>query len=79
MPEEGMLFETNFRDGKIQRHLEVYEARTTATDMHYYCKIDNDMEVSLLKNEKGQWIDVEEYAPTDLSKIIGPLIDKHIG
>ena len=47
--------------------------------MHYYCKIDNDMEVSLLKNEQGQWIDVEEYAPTDLSKIIGPLIDKHTG
>ena len=79
MPEEGMLFETYFIDGDKNHHLEVYEAQTTATDMHYYCKIDNDLEVSLLKNEQGKWIDVEEYAPTDLSKIIGPLIDKHIG
>jgi len=77
MPEEGMLFETNFQDGKQTRHLEVYEAQTTANDMHYYCKIDNDIEVALLKNEQGKWIDVEEYAPTDLSQIIGPLIDKH--
>lgn|GEM_PF-5854939 len=79
MPEEGMLFETNFQDGQQNRHLEVYEAQTTANDMHYYCKIDNDIEVALLKNEQGQWIDVEEYAPTDLSQAIGPIIDKHAG
>ena len=79
MPEEGMLFETYFIDEDKNHHLEVYEARTTANDMHYYCKIDDDAEVALLKNEQGQWIDVEEYAPTGLSKIIGPLIDKHTG
>ena len=78
MPEQGMLFQTNFLDGQQQRHLEVYEAQTTASDSHYYCKIDNDIEIAVLKNEKEQWIDVEEYAPTDLSKIIGPLIEKHI-
>lgn len=79
MPEEGMLFETNFLDGDRSHHLEVYEAQTTANDVHYYCKIDNDIEVALLKNEQGQWIDVEEYAPTDLSQAIGPIIDKHSG
>ena len=78
MPEEGMLFKTDFQEGKQTHSLEVYEAQTTAHDMHYYCKIDNDMEVALLKNEQGQWIDIEEYAPTGLSKIIGPLIDKHL-
>ena len=77
MPEEGILFETNFQDGQQRRHLEVYEAQTTASDMHYYCKIDNDIEVALLKNEQGKWIDVEESAPTNLSEIIGPLIEKH--
>ena len=83
MPEEGMLFETNFLETSLQhgqqkeRHLEVFEAQTTASDMHYYCKIDNDIEIALMKNEQGQWIDIEEYEPTDLSKIIGPLIDKH--
>ena len=79
MPEEGMLFEINFLDGQQRRHLEVYEAQTTASDMHYYCKIDNDIEVALLKNEQGKWIDVEESAPTNLSEIIGPLIEKHTG
>lgn len=49
MPEEGILFETNFQEGQQRRHLEVYEAQTTASDMHYYCKIDNDIEVALLK------------------------------
>ena len=78
MTEQGMLFQTNFLEGKQQRHLEVYEAQTTASDMHYYCKIDNDIEIALLKNEQGQWIDLEEYAPTSLSEIIGPVIDKHI-
>lgn len=77
MPEEGILFETNFQDGQQRRHLEVYEAQTTASDMHYYCKIDNDIEVALLKNEQGKWIDVEESAPTNWSEIIGPLIEKH--
>jgi hypothetical protein len=77
MPEEGILFETNFQEGQQRRHLEVYEAQTTASDMHYYCKIDNDIEVALLKNEQGKWIDVEESAPTNLSEIIGPLIEKH--
>ena len=79
MPEEGMLFETNFFEGQQQHHVEVYEAQTTTTDMHYYCKIDDDIEVALLKNEQGEWIDIEEDAPTDLSKIIGPLIDEHVG
>lgn len=77
MSEEGMLFETNFMDDDKTHHLEVYEAQTTASDMHYYCKIDNDIEIALLKNEQGQWIDVEQYAPTDLSQIMGPLIDQH--
>ena len=77
MSEEGMLFETNFLDGQQRRHLEVYEVQTTASDMHYYCKIDKDIDVALLKNENGQWIDVEESPPTDLSEIIGPLIEKN--
>jgi hypothetical protein len=79
MPDEGMLFETNFEDDEQQRHLKVYEAQTTDNDMHYYCRIDNDIEVALVKNEQGHWIDVEEYAPTVLSEIIGPLIEKHTG
>jgi hypothetical protein len=62
MPEQGMLFQTNFSEGQQQHHVEVYEAQTTASDMHYYCKIDYD---------------IEESAPTELSKIIGPLIDEH--
>ena len=78
MPEEGILFETSFNDGQQQRHVEVYEAQTTTSDMHYYCKIDNDIEVALLKNEEGQWIDIEENSPTSLSEILGPEIDKHI-
>ena len=78
MPEQGMLFQTNFLEGQQQRHLKVYKAQTTTSDMHYYCKIDNDIEISLLKNEQGKWIDVEEYAPTSLSEIVGPVIDKHI-
>jgi hypothetical protein len=77
MPEQGMLFQTNFSEGQQQHHVEVYEAQTTASDMHYYCKIDDDIEVALMKNEQGQWIDIEESAPTELSKIIGPLIDEH--
>lgn len=64
-------------DWQQQRHLEVYEAQTTATDMHYYCKIDNDIEMALYKNEQGQWIDIEENAPTSLSEIVGSEIDKH--
>jgi hypothetical protein len=77
MPEKGMLFENDFLDGQKTRHVEVYEVQTTANDMHYYCKIDKDIEIALTKNEKGKWIDVEQWAPTDLSKTIGPLIDKH--
>ena len=79
MSEQGLLFETHCLDEQQRRHLEVYEVQTTAIDIHYYCKIDNDIEVALLKNEQGQWIDMEEFAPTDLSEIIGPLIEKHIG
>ena len=79
MPEQGMLFQTNFSEGQQQHNLEVYEAQTTASDLHYYCKIDNDIEIALGKNEEGQWIDMEENAPTDLSQAIGPLIDRHTG
>ena len=79
MPEEGLLFQTNFSEGEQQHNVEVYEAQTTASDLHYYCKIDNDIEVALVKNEEGQWIDMEENAPTNLSQAIGPLIDKHTG
>jgi len=78
MSEEGMLFQTNFSEGQQQHHLEVYEAQTTTSDMHYYCKIDDDIELALLKNEQGKWIDVEENAPTSLSEIVGAEIDKHI-
>ncbi|MGN6265433.1 MAG: hypothetical protein ACTHM5_07145 [Ginsengibacter sp.] len=78
MPEEGMLFQTNFSEGEQQHNVEVYEAQTTASDLHYYCKIDNDIEVSLVKNEEGQWIDIVESAPTELSEIVGREIDKHI-
>jgi hypothetical protein len=78
MPEEGMLFQTNFSEGQQQHHVEVYEVQTTASDMHYFCKIDDDIEIALGKNEEGRWIDIEESAPTELSKIIGPEIDKHI-
>ncbi len=78
MPDQGMLFQTNFSDGQKQCQLEVYEAHTSANDMHYYCIVDNDIEISLIKNEQGQWIDVEECGPTDFSKIIGTLIEKHI-
>jgi hypothetical protein len=35
--------------------------------------------MALGKNEQGQWIDMEQNAPTDLSQAIGPLIDKHTG
>ena len=78
MAEERMLFQTNFSEGQQQHHLEVYEAQTTATELHYYCKIDNDTELALMKNEQGQWIDIEESGPTELSKLIGPLIDEHV-
>ena len=78
MSEEGMLFQTNFSEGQQHHHLEVYEAQTTTSDMHYYCKIDDDIEVALLKNEQGKWIDLEEDAPTSLSEIVGREIDKHI-
>ena len=78
MLEQGLLFQTNFFQGEQQHNVEVYEAPTTTSDMHYYCKIDNDIEVALMKNEQGHWIDIEESAPTELSEIVGREIDKHI-
>lgn len=53
--------------------------QNTASDMNYHCRIDNDIEVAMLKNEQWQWVDLEESAPTKLSEIIVPLIEKHSG
>ena len=71
------LFEQFFKFGLGKQFLQVYRNNDDQGDIKYDCIIDMTDEMQLVKLDDGTWWDLNS-GYTNLSEIIGQIIDKNI-